>query len=321
MGAVGSIAGAATGGGGTTTGGGGGSASGGASASGSGASGGASGRTSQRQPSRARDGGVKSAQQGVVAAGPRAERKAVVIRFSLRRPAIVRFLIVQESPTCARVGSFTVRGKAGRNRVAFTGRIRGNALPPGTYSLSATAFRNGTPIRLGRARVVIVDEGKSVERVRPAPSVCARGVGASVDRFGNVDRLETEGSSAVAAPGGGGGASSGEELVPPNAGEPDAGGAESNVASRAAGGTTSRGAQDGRALGVLPDPFERGPGWLQALLLSVLAASIMLLVAAALPATAVRPVGAAAVVDRTRTQLALVGATLLGVVAVAALAI
>ena len=340
--AVGSTAGGATGGGagatgggggsssgaegGSVSGGGGGSASGGSGASGSGASTAGSGGASSRHAARARDGRLKSVQQGVVAAGPRAERAAAVIRFSLRRPAIVRFVVVQESPTCVRVGSFTVRGRAGTNRVAFTGRVRGTVLPPGTYSLIATAFRNGAPIRLGRARVVVVEPGERVDRVRPAPSMCARGVGASVDRFGKLGSLDAAGAFAVAAAGGGGGSAAGgggvaafaDELAPPNGGEPATGG---DVASTAAGGTTSGDAREGRTLGVLPSPVGHAPAWLQALLLALLGGSILLLVAAALPATAVRPAGAAPVVDRRRTELALLGVTLLGVVAVAALAI
>jgi hypothetical protein len=70
---------------------------------------------------------------------------------------------------------------------------------------------------------------------------------------------------------------------------------------------------------VIANPFERAPAWLQPLLLVALALAILALLAAALPATAVRPAGAAPVVERRRTELALLGALVLGVVAIAAL--
>jgi hypothetical protein len=57
----------------------------------------------------------------------------------------------------------------------------------------------------------------------------------------------------------------------------------------------------------------------QPLLLVALAGAILLLLAAAIPATAVRPVNAAPVVVRRRTEFALAGAMVLGAVAIAAL--
>jgi hypothetical protein len=38
------------------------------------------------------------------------------------------------------VGRFSVRGRKGRNRLRFTGRLRGRALPPGAYRLTAQAI-------------------------------------------------------------------------------------------------------------------------------------------------------------------------------------
>ena len=238
----------------------------------------------------------------------------MIIRFSLARPAVVRFVIVLEAPDCTRIGSFTIRGKRGLNRVAFTGRFRGDILPPGTYSLAATAFRGGRAVALGRTRVVVVEPGERATKARVAASMCSRGIGASVRRPG------LSGSSASAAPaeGGGGGGGAAEAIRSATSGA--AGEASANdVAGAEAGATGGADARDGRILGVLPHPFEGAPGWLQPLLLSVLGASILLLVAAALPATAVRPAGAAPVVDRRRSELALVGAALLAVVALSAL--
>jgi hypothetical protein len=59
------------------------------------------------------------------------------------------------------VGSFTVRGQAGRNTVAFTGRLpHGKRLAPGSYTLTATptdnAHNSGQPrtakLRITRSR-------------------------------------------------------------------------------------------------------------------------------------------------------------------------
>lgn len=55
--------------------------------------------------------------------------------FTLSRPALVRFTIDRVYPTCKRIGSFTVRGRPGVNRVPFRGRVRGRPLPDGTYRL------------------------------------------------------------------------------------------------------------------------------------------------------------------------------------------
>jgi hypothetical protein len=42
-------------------------------------------------------------------------------------------------PTCKRFGSFTVRARAGVNRIRFRGRLRGRALPAGGYRLIVRA--------------------------------------------------------------------------------------------------------------------------------------------------------------------------------------
>jgi hypothetical protein len=55
--------------------------------------------------------------------------------FKLSRPAVLQFTIVRVYPSCERVGSFTVRGRRGVNRVPFRGRVRGKPLRDGTYRL------------------------------------------------------------------------------------------------------------------------------------------------------------------------------------------
>jgi hypothetical protein len=57
----------------------------------------------------------------------------------LPRAARVRVVVTQVAPACRRVGSFTVRGHAGVNRIVFRGRLRGRPLPLGTYRVTAKA--------------------------------------------------------------------------------------------------------------------------------------------------------------------------------------
>ena len=59
--------------------------------------------------------------------------------FRLSRPAVLRITIVRVYPSCERLGSFTVRARAGVNRVRFRGRFRGRALPAGGYRLVVRA--------------------------------------------------------------------------------------------------------------------------------------------------------------------------------------
>jgi hypothetical protein len=59
--------------------------------------------------------------------------------FRLARPALLRITIVRVYPTCKVVGAFTVRARAGANRIPFRGRFRGRPLPAGGYRLIVRA--------------------------------------------------------------------------------------------------------------------------------------------------------------------------------------
>lgn len=59
--------------------------------------------------------------------------------FRLRRPALLRIKVVRVYPTCSFVGSFTVRARAGVNRIRFRGRLRGRPLRAGGYRLIVRA--------------------------------------------------------------------------------------------------------------------------------------------------------------------------------------
>jgi hypothetical protein len=59
--------------------------------------------------------------------------------FRLSRPAMLRIMVVRVYPKCKVVGSFSVRGRAGVNRVTFRGWLRGRPLPVGAYRLVVRA--------------------------------------------------------------------------------------------------------------------------------------------------------------------------------------
>jgi hypothetical protein len=59
--------------------------------------------------------------------------------FRLTQPTLLRITVMRVYPTCKRIGTFTVRGRAGLNRIRFRGRVRGRALPPGGYRLVVRA--------------------------------------------------------------------------------------------------------------------------------------------------------------------------------------
>ena len=68
----------------------------------------------------------------------------VKVVFKLRRGGVVHFVVTQVSPTCRRVGTFSVRAHRGVNKVLLRGRLHGRPLPVGTYLLTATV--RGRPI-------------------------------------------------------------------------------------------------------------------------------------------------------------------------------
>ena len=79
----------------------------------------------------------------------RTGRAGTSLRFRLSRPAKVEFRVTgarmpkadrgRTPPAQREVGRFSVRGHRGPNRLRFTGRLRGRALPAGRYRLTAVA--------------------------------------------------------------------------------------------------------------------------------------------------------------------------------------
>ena len=62
-----------------------------------------------------------------------------MIVFRLSRPTMLRVTVVRVYPTCKRIGTFTVRGQAGVNRIRFRGRLGRRMLPTGSYRLIVRA--------------------------------------------------------------------------------------------------------------------------------------------------------------------------------------
>lgn len=111
------------------------------------------------------------ASRGVVRPGRKSGGTTLIFRLS--RPAALRITIVRVYPSCKRLGSFTVRGHSGVNRVRFRGRLRGRALPEGGYRLIIRA-RGAT--RDAAAVPIVVARGKiTKEQIRKArrTSVCS----------------------------------------------------------------------------------------------------------------------------------------------------
>jgi hypothetical protein len=102
------------------------------------------------------------------------ERKRTTLIFWLARSGKVEIVFQQVSPDCRVVGSMTVRGHRGRNRVPWDGTLEGKPLPPGTYRVLVRAGGGGSERRVARETIVIVPQDQSVEDARPAPSTCGR---------------------------------------------------------------------------------------------------------------------------------------------------
>jgi hypothetical protein len=86
--------------------------------------------------------------------------------FTLRRGSVVRFTVVRVYPSCERVGSFTVRAHAGRNRVRFRGTLGGRALAEGTYRLVAQA--RGRETAAATVTIVVARGNTSARELRRA---------------------------------------------------------------------------------------------------------------------------------------------------------
>jgi hypothetical protein len=79
-------------------------------------------------------------------------------------------------PSCQRVGAFTVRARAGMNRIRFRGRLRGRPLPEGGYRLIVRA--RGARRDAAAIPIVIANGKTSTAELRKArrTTVCSEPV-------------------------------------------------------------------------------------------------------------------------------------------------
>jgi hypothetical protein len=143
--AGGSAAGGAGGGGGTAASGSSASSPGGYSAGGGSAAGSSTGSSATLRSSRT-----------WIAANGSSRRRTTTLTFRLRGNGIVRFSVQQLWPVCRLVGSFSVRGHAGANRVPFAGRVHGTQLAAGTYRITVRT-RSGRVV--AETTLVVVEAG------------------------------------------------------------------------------------------------------------------------------------------------------------------
>jgi hypothetical protein len=190
---------------------------------------------------------------------------ATTLVFELRRPARVTFVI--REPGCGVVGSFTVRGHSGRNRIRFRGLVRGRLLPPGIYRIRGIS-RGHTVLRTR----LLVGDGRSA--------------GCAYVSFAGVPSLSSVGFTAVGIPAGtADGRTVSATSGPPSAAAPKRSGVLGSSASK-----------------ILPASDET-----QLALLVVLAAAIFLLALGALPRAAVPYPAVGTFLTRCRPLIAAAG--------------
>ncbi|MFY9578001.1 MAG: hypothetical protein WAQ33_01620 [Gaiellaceae bacterium] len=210
-----------------------------------------------------------------------------MLTFRLKHKARIRFTVVQVSPVCRTVGSFSVVGHRGINRVRFNAKLHGRLLPPGTYRIDARTRDRQAVLHLV---VVIVASG--------TPSSTAL----STARHSDVCSLATRNSDSIGA---------GISALTVNR----IGHESSQVAT---GGT--EGAQIAR--GPNTNPSAMGPDAVASkvtspLALALLGLAVLLLGLAALPATAVPDPRLTEGLAHHRAEVVLAGAVALaaGIVA------
>jgi hypothetical protein len=105
----------------------------------------------------------------------RGRHGGTTLRFRLSRPGRVELVVIGPSPSCDVAGRKRVHGKAGVNRVRFSGRIHGQPLAPGKYVIDVVTVRHGTRRRIGRIAVEVVRPGSRLsprEQSAPVTAMC-----------------------------------------------------------------------------------------------------------------------------------------------------
>jgi hypothetical protein len=110
---------------------------------------------------------------------PGRKNGGTVVVFKLPRAALLRLTVVRVFPTCKLMGSFRIRAHAGVNRVPFRGRVRGRALPAGTYRLLVHA--EGARAHAAEVTIVVVRGKTSAKTLRKARRAAVCGAAATVE--------------------------------------------------------------------------------------------------------------------------------------------
>jgi hypothetical protein len=145
-------------------------------------------------------------------------RRGTVLVFRLSRPARVLVTVYGPGPSCERLATFGRRGRAGLNRLPFSGSLFGRPLPPGRYAIVVEVVRGGERVRIGRVLVVILArdgrEGGSRPLAAPdcdgsaAADAFLASVGSDFGRLASPSR-ESGADESAAGPGGVAGVSAG----------------------------------------------------------------------------------------------------------------
>jgi hypothetical protein len=224
------------------------------------------------------------------------QRRGTTLTFVMRHRAKVIFTVQELSPVCRTVGRFVAQARKGRNKVHFTGRVRGRKLAPGTYFLEARTASG----RLVRGVTLVVVEGSAPSRgelraLRTANVCAATSTFASTNPF--VTSPFFTGTFGVG--------STGTQSVS----VPAAPNADTQSSGLGAGSSST-----GR---ILASAVKRTARAIQPVLVALLAISILLLGLASLPQAAIPEARLNYVLARHRTELAAFGAAALVAVVIA----
>lgn len=224
--------------------------------------------------------------RGWIATGGPKRRRTTTLSFVLPRSGRVILTVNQVSPQCVGFGHFTVKGRAGLNRVRFAGRVQGRKLVPGTYRISIRT-PSGQVVR--RITLVVIDgsapSSEELQAMRAANTCPAPAEQASLISPG----------AALSTP------------APPASGQlPAAGGL--GIAAPTVPNVHS---------GVLGSSAEETVRAIRPLLVGLLALSILLLSVASLPRYAVADPRVHDLLARHRIEIAGLGAASLIAVAIA----
>jgi hypothetical protein len=153
--------------------------------------------------------------------------------FAVRKKGVVRFTVVRVYPSCKRVGSFTVRARAGANSVRFSGKLDGRRLGDGVYRLLAQV--RGEEKAVATTTLIVARSNRSATNLRKArPTACSEDDAKAIE------------AAIGATPGDSGGIARLGDVVKPIAG------AVKGVVRMAAG--------IGDAIGTLPDRIQQAAG-------------------------------------------------------------